>query len=240
MALRAALLFVFLLVVAHASCCKAFYHHRRMTMMVRNSQLPAAIDDSAALKAMEQLEKLDQRFGIGCGAQKERAKLTNILLEWEKEQIEKDDDQEEEEEEDDQEEEDDDQEEEEEEEEGCSDSDENDDEIRQPHHVGVSFERHSASDRVAIFGGNPARRRRQIEKRFTPYQKLDHFGTPRDAGSNDVTKLVQRIRSGSYDIVYLWTRFGCHQSRARIKMACSHTDTRFVEFESLSSIQDGL
>lgn len=181
---------------------------------------PSVIDDDAAMKALEQLEKLDQKLGVNCGAQKERAKLNQILSEWEKKQqqeIEMDDDDD-------------------------DDDDGVEDETRQQqqhhNHVGVVIERHSASDRVAVFGGDPARRRRQIEKRFRPYQKLDHFGTPRDAGANDVTKLNQRIRSGSYDVVYVWTRFGCHASRRKIKAACSYTDgdTRFVEIESLSSI----
>ena len=44
------------------------------------------VDDEAMLAALEKLEVLDEKFGEGIGASKERAKAMHIIRSWEEEQ----------------------------------------------------------------------------------------------------------------------------------------------------------
>ena len=95
---------------------------------------------------------------------------------------------------------------------------------------------HSETDHVAIFGGNPAKRRLLVEHRLSLYASLEQFGSPRDVGQGDTTSIVKRIQQGRYDVVYSWTKFNSHASRAAIRKACAISSTRVVEVESLSEI----
>ena len=98
------------------------------------------------------------------------------------------------------------------------------------------MEPHAPKDRVAFYGGNPAKRKAIVQKKMKPYGKLDQYGTPRDVGIGDTDRLVRKISNESYDVVYIWTRFNNHNARRRIRDACSSTGTRVVEIESLSHI----
>ena len=188
----------------------------------------STISDEQVLWAMERLEALDAKLGTGCGASKERAKLQTVIDQWDQEQLlqqmsetvaqegEGDDD------------------------EGCDDDNDDDDDLESitSWDDNKFVSKHASNDRVAIFGGDPARRRHQVEKKLAPYQSLDQYGTPRDVGPHDTTNLLKKVDSSNYDVVYLWTRFNCHSSRAMIREACVQTGTRFEEVESLAYIRD--
>ncbi|KAL3894082.1 MAG: hypothetical protein SGARI_007854, partial [Bacillariaceae sp.] len=60
--------------------------------------------------------------------------------------------------------------------------------------------KHSAVESVAVFGGDPARRRQIVEKKLAPFQSLDQFGSPRDVGFSDTSKLLRKIAAGKYDV----------------------------------------
>lgn len=98
---------------------------------------------------------------------------------------------------------------------------------------------HGAEDRVAVYGGNPAKRRELLEKRLRPYSSLQQFGTPKDVGFGDTNKLLKKISNGAFEVVYSWIRFGSHTQRHVIKSACANTvpPTRFVEVGSLAEIR---
>lgn len=98
--------------------------------------------------------------------------------------------------------------------------------------------KHSPMDRVAVFGGNPSKRMDIVSNKLRPYKKLDQYGSPRDVGIGDQKRLCQKILNGSYDVVYLWTRYNNHGSRREIRLACTSTDTRYVETESLAYIAE--
>jgi hypothetical protein len=181
--------------------------------------------DEDALRAMERLEALDTKLGIGIGASKERAKLNKIIEEWEEQQQQRAS------------------EEDHAEHDGSNNEEDEDDE---DDFDGASSDwdathkyvvKHSPLDSVAIFGGDPSRRRLVVEKKMAPYKSLDQFGTPNDVGISDTNKILQRISSNKYNVVYLWTRFNCHGSRAAIRDACINTGTRFEEVESLAYIR---
>lgn len=168
-----------------------------------------------ALEALERLSYLDEKFGEGCGASKERARLQKrVECWWQSVDNEQDLDDssnigepgEEE-------------------ATNCNDQD------------GPFIDRHGENERVAIFGGDPSRRKQTVEKRLRPYKSLDQFGTPRDVGDQDRQKIVKMIKNRSFDVVYIWTRFGNHSSRNEIREACRSSDTHCVEIESLSRIQ---
>jgi len=173
--------------------------------------------EDAAMRALERLAELDAKLGVDCGATKERSRLMDIVSAWELEQQTDEND------------------------------DDNDDYDEQEEYTtnndtdgadaGAYVERHCKQDRIAIFGGDPVRRRRTVAKRMKPFKLLDQYGTPKDVGFSDRRKLLTKIQAGSYDVVYIWTRFGCHSSRSLIKDACINTGTRFVEIDSLSRIQ---
>jgi hypothetical protein len=182
------------------------------------------VDDETMLMALERLESIDAKLGEGQGATKERAKWWSVIHSWEETQkiIEaaasaSDDD---------------------------DDDDAKEDEYKYDNDGDLannngshSVPRHGPEHRIAIFGGDPSRRRQIVEKRLAPYAALDQFGTPRDAGGGDISNLVRKIKGGKYDMVYIWTRFGCHNSRKRIRDACSNTGTGCLEIESLSNIR---
>mmetsp|Transcript_34096 Transcript_34096/g.57287 ORF Transcript_34096/g.57287 Transcript_34096/m.57287 type:complete len:224 (-) Transcript_34096:294-965(-) len=94
---------------------------------------------------------------------------------------------------------------------------------------------HAATDRVAIFGDDPSRRgeRNLVEKNLAPFASLEQFGTPWDVDSKNTNRILSRITRNSYDVVYVWSRFGCHSSRASIRKACAASQTRFEEIRSL-------
>lgn len=195
----------------------------KMTLLTASTDDEQIVSDEMALMAMEQIEKLDAKLGVNCGAARERQKLARILEEWERAvaaaQCENDEDDGEcliE-------------------EYGDSSSDDNEQQWSITDSSKL-VQRHSADDRVAIFGGNPARRRQIVEKRLKPFNILDQYGTPRDVGSSDANVLIKKIRQGSYDVVYLWTRFNNHGMRGKIREVCSLTETRYEEVESLSYI----
>ena len=99
-------------------------------------------------------------------------------------------------------------------------------------------EKHLPTDRIAVFGGNPKKRKSIVEKKLAPYKRLDQFGSPGDVGSKDQRNLIKKIKKHSYDVVYVWTRYNCHTSRYLIKEACTQTKhTRSVEIESFAYIR---
>ena len=169
-----------------------------------------------ALEAFERLNSLDERLGEGCGATKERDKLTKIVESWMQEEEATD---------------------------GAEDRDSPDEEEFEEEddcendHEGAYIDRHGSDERVAVFGGDPTRRRQSVEKRMQPYKSLDQFGTPRDVGRGDQQDLCKKIKKNSFDVVYIWTRFGNHSSRRAIREACRKNDTRCVEIESLSRLR---
>ena len=94
---------------------------------------------------------------------------------------------------------------------------------------------HEATDHIAVFGGDPNRRKVQVSKQMQPYASLALYGTPRDVGLGDQQRLVSQIRRGKLDVVYCWTRFSNHGSRYAIRQACVATPgVQFVEVASLS------
>jgi hypothetical protein len=245
-----ALLLVYL-VSLQAECCVvdsfsiASFSFRRRSCgsggRTTNRTTLHVVTDEDLLVALERLEKLDENLGDGCGALKERVKLNTIIEQWEKQQqsvenatttctnatgennnnnnnnetLEED----------------------------KSDSveDENDDEDDKNNSnywdVSKFVVKHSPDDRVAIFGGDPSRRRQNVEKKLAPYKSLDQYGTPRDVGHGDVSNLIRKIYANKLDVVYIWTRFNCHGSRNLIRDTCIKTGTRFEEVNSLSYIR---
>lgn len=179
-----------------------------------------AVTDEDALVALEKLEELDAKLGVGCGASKERTKLNAILQHWEEAESQTH--------------------------RMSSDAVEEHykaddlavDENSNSYWDSSKFVmKHSSKERVAVFGGDPARRRQAVEKKLAPFESLDQFGTPRDVGDSDTINLLRKIKRGKYDVVYLWTRFNCHNSRFSIRDACLHTGTRFEEVNSLEYIK---
>ena len=210
------------------------------------------ITDDEAMKAMERLEEMDGKFGVGVGgASTERSKLTAIVTQWEQQQQQQQQAQAEEQQEgkeldyyDDNDDECSVVEEEEDDNGNCEDDDDNDDDNDDDTTTTCSYwddakfvAKHLPNERVAIFGGDPKRRRQLVEKKLQPYKTLDQFGTPHDVGISDTNKLLSKIQSGKLDVVYMWTRFNCHGSRASIRDACLNTGTRFFEVESLAYIR---
>jgi len=179
-----------------------------------------AVSDEDAMDAMERIEDMNAKLGVDCGATKERARLNAILEEWNEQQ----------------------------EEMGHDNRDNFYDEfdadgVDDEHNTIVLQDstkfvsRHDPEARIAVFGGNPAKRRRVVEKKLAPYATLDQYGTPRDVGNSDTERLLRKIRRGKIDVLYIWTRFNCHASRKALKDACAQAETVLVEVESLSYIQ---
>jgi hypothetical protein len=205
-------------------CCRHGLHHAASNNDYASSNATTVSEDDV-WKALERLETLDVRLGFGFGASEERSKLHTIVEAWEQQQQQQQqskdsnlgkenslpllsNDKEDEEEDDD-----------------------DDNHFKYVH-------KHEPQDRVAIFGGDPARRRLVVEKKLAPFGSLDQFGTPRDVGFSDRTRMIRKIESQQYDVVYIWTRFNCHASRKLIRDACVQSGTtRFVEVESLSFIR---
>jgi hypothetical protein len=173
--------------------------------------------EQEALQALERLSHLDEKLGVNCGAAKERARLTKIVESW-MQAVEEDEDADED---------------------DFNDGEDDEEDNEMSYNDGVYIDRHGSGERVAIFGGDPVRRRQYVEKRLQPYQSLEQFGTPRDVGSQDQRDLCRKIRRNSFDVVYIWTRFGNHNSRNAIRDACrkSTNNTRCIEIESLSRIR---
>jgi len=194
-------------------------------------------EDDDVWEALQRLDELDAKLGEGVGASKERKKLHDIISSWEKAQLEQAEQQEEERQTEDQ----------VWREEQQQDGDEDDEneecdpstEDCNPFATTKFVPKHKPTDRIAIFGGDPARRRQVVEKKLAPFASLDQFGTPRDVGEGDTRQLLKKIESNSYDVVYLWIRFNCHSSRSQIREACLATGTtRFEEVSSLAYIQE--
>jgi hypothetical protein len=160
------------------------------------------VSEDDVWKALERLEALDVRLGFGCGASKERATLLTIVEAWEQQQQQHQPQQQ------------------------SKDSnlgeenslsllsndkedDDNDDD--DDNHIKY-VHKHEPQDRVAIFGGDPSRRRLVVEKKLAPFGSLDQFGMPRDVGFSDRARMLQKIESQQYNVVYIWTRFNCHAS----------------------------
>ena len=172
---------------------------------------------------MERLEAIDAKLGTGVGAAKERAKWQVILDEWEQQDdIDIDD-----------------------KDKTVSDNnhleseedDEDDDDNEEFFDETKFVKKHHPEERVALYGGDPARRRQLVEKKLAPYQTLDQYGTPRDVGSGDTSKLLRKIQQQKLDVVYLWTKFNNHNSRNAIQSACQQAGIRYHEIESLSYIR---
>ncbi|KAL7573092.1 hypothetical protein ACA910_018776 [Epithemia clementina (nom. ined.)] len=185
------------------------------------------ISDGEALRAMERLEELDAKLRVNSGVTKERAKLHQVVAHWEQRQAtdtvcELDDDDLEN------------------FEAGNDNHDDKEDNTVAPRiNVHAKYVmKHAPHERVALFGGDPAKRRHLMAKRLAPYAVLDQFGSPHDVGHGDQRKLLQKIASQSYDVVYIWTRFNCHSSRNRIlrAVAAQSNKTRVAEVESLAYI----
>ena len=211
----------------------------------RNNRI--IITDDEAMKAMERLEEMDGKFGVvGVGASTERSKLTAIVEQWEEQQAQAEEQQEgkeldyyddnddecsvvEEEFDNDSCEDDD-----------CKEEDDDDDDGTTGCYYWDDAKfvtKHLPNERVAIFGGDPARRRQLVEKKLKPYKSLDQFGSPQDVGPSETSNLLRKIQSGRFDVVYIWTRFNNHASRDSIRVACLNTGTRFFEVESLAYIR---
>jgi hypothetical protein len=165
------------------------------------------------------LEALDTKLGVGCGATKERSKLQVIVDAWE------------------------------EQEQRTLDEAEPEPEKNMEYEMaelqvaagdGDSVKlvpKHGPDDRVAILGGDPARRREAVERKLAPFGSLRQFGSPNDVGYSDTIKLLNRIEKRQYDVVYVWKRFNSHASRLQVKEACLRTGTtRFEEVETLGYI----
>eukprot|EP00429_Kryptoperidinium_foliaceum_P060620 CAMPEP_0176078078 /NCGR_PEP_ID=MMETSP0120_2-20121206/39045_1 /TAXON_ID=160619 /ORGANISM="Kryptoperidinium foliaceum, Strain CCMP 1326" /LENGTH=201 /DNA_ID=CAMNT_0017411823 /DNA_START=187 /DNA_END=789 /DNA_ORIENTATION=+ len=136
--------------------------------------------------AMERLEALDAKLGVGEGAVKERSKWNAIIQEWEESMGESSDEDECDQDEHD------------------ADDINNDDECLLHWDSSQFVQKHAPDDAVAIFGGDPRRRKESTEKKLAPFRLLDQFGTPRDVGSADTGRLLRKIASGRYDVVYVW------------------------------------
>jgi len=185
---------------------------------------PIMTDDDL-LVALQRLEELDEQYGTGRRASNERSKLHEIIEEWALQQEVVNDD-------------------------NDGDKGNNNDEEGEEEDVDWDnttkyVTKHSSSDRIAIFGGDPKRRRAFVEKKLQPYKTLDQYGTPKDVGERDTSNLVSKIQQGKYDVVYIWTKFNCHPSRRKIRNACMNTknnkhtphQTRFEEVHSLTYIR---
>ena len=199
----------------------------RNTNQEDNDSSSSKITEDDAWNALERLEALDERLGVGVGAAKERAKWNGIIREWEEQSASEN-----------------------------SNEDSNlnvydkdgADEGKGDGGNGdwgeVVFwddskyvRKHGPQEAVAVFGGYPTRRKQKVEKKLAPFGLLDQFGTPKDVGPSDTTALLRKIAAGRYHVVYVWTRFNCHPSRGAIKEACLLSNTRFEEVESLNYIR---
>ncbi|CAB9519317.1 expressed unknown protein [Seminavis robusta] len=182
----------------------------------RDNVQPTTVEEDQVWEALERIEALDIRLGVGCGATKERAKLQIILDAWEEQEAAREAE--------------------------LDQAEESlyDDtvEITVTENDSIKYvAKHLPHERVAILGGDPARRREMVAKKLAPFGSLDQFGSPRDVGPSDTTKLLQRIENKQFDVVYVWIRFNSHSSRLQVKKACLHTGTtRFEEVESLAYI----
>ena len=166
--------------------------------------------EAAAIRALEREAELDDQLGDGIGAGKERARIATAIAAFEDAAA-------------------------------LASAEAAQETVSGPPSLdALPVRSHSAEDRVAVFGGNPARRRDELEKRLVPYHSLELYGTPRDVGESDTRKLVSRIENNQLDLVYAWTRFGCHRSRAVIRKACVKQEppVRFVEVSSLNCLSD--
>ena len=54
--------------------------------------------------------------------------------------------------------------------------------------------KHLPTDKIAVFGGNPKKRKSIVEKKLAPFKVLDQFGSPGDVGSKDQRNLVKKIK----------------------------------------------
>jgi len=169
----------------------------------------SVITDEQAMEALEHIVRLDDKLGVGVGAMKKRTKYNAIVKEWENQECEI-----------------------EEEDDGEEIMDDDDEFWNESQYV----TKHSSEESIAVFGGDPSRRKQAIVKRLEPFGQMDLYGTPRDVGLHDVEKLLSKIQK--YDVVYSWTRFNCHTSRIRIRNACRREGIRFEEVQSLSLIRE--
>jgi len=166
--------------------------------------------EAAAIKALEREAELDVKFGNGIGAGNERACIAAAIAAFEDAAA-------------------------------LASAEAAQETVSEPPSLDAPAVRsHSAEDRVAVFGGNPARRRDELEKRLAPYRSLELYGTPKDVGDSDTRRLVSRIENNQLDVVYAWTRFGSHGSRTIIRKACVKQEppVRFVEVSSLNYLSD--
>ena len=176
---------------------------RCMKLRCCDDEASLEILEARALAALEREAELDARFGDGVGAARERSKLLATLQAYE---------------------------------EAAASTVEpsqagvesceaelilGDEEVGGEETVAKQHLLHGPDDRVAVFGGNPARRRAQIAKWMRPYRALDLYGSPHDVGPKDTQRLVNKIEAGGLDVVYFWTRFASHNSRNVIRAACS-------------------
>ena len=87
---------------------------------------------------------------------------------------------------------------------------------------------HAGTDHIAIFGGDPARRKDKVSKLMHPYASLSLYGTPRDVGTGDQQRLVSQIRNGKLDVVYCWTRLvNPTPACTPVTVAPTHQQSRF-------------
>jgi len=172
-------------------------------------QLDSDALEAAALEALEREAVLDTRLGVGVGAAKERVSIAAAIAAFEAAE--------------------------------AAASDPAVSAAVRPLEsvpsVDAPQRQHTATDRVAFFGGDPARRREMVRKRLQPYQTLELYGSPRDAGYGDRDRLLTKIHANKLEVVYLWTRYNCHSSRTKIRHACANQEPP-VRFHEISSLND--
>ena len=95
---------------------------------------------------------------------------------------------------------------------------------------------HSENDRIALFGGDPSKRRQSTDKLLRPFASLMQFGSQRIT-RKDALPLLQLIGKKRVDVVYLWTRYGSHVVRKEIREATRAHGVQFVEVENLGLLR---
>jgi hypothetical protein len=111
-----------------------------------------AFSEDGVRRTLERIEELDARFGVGVGAAKERTRLNAIVDQWDDTEDLAASQQ------------------------WRQDENDTDDEIDAQEcsldefwDDGKFVKKHSPNDAVAIFGGDPKRRRQIVEKKLAPY-----------------------------------------------------------------------